>query len=419
MKSSSLTLLALLLLGCQRPHPPGPSPTDSPSPAFQYAYRYKNIKPEDVDNAIEFHQKRLKDARQHPMFKVNLAQAYLAKAQQSGDVSYFDEAEKLVDQALKKMPEARPALLVKASLCEARHDFQGAIQICEKLEKKDPGDLGTRSLLANSLMEVGRLPEALEMARGIFRQLPTIAAATLAARAYIATGDDDKARKILEVALGQEQPMENKISSRMRSLLGEMDVRHGNLAEAEQFYQASLEAWPENSQTSEDLARLRLLQGQPAEAEKLFMASFARTQHPLLLREVAQIKQSQGHADQAKSMLTQARTLLEPEVKRGRYGHARDLARVLLDLGENEGALKLLEQEEKQRQDWRLYELKAITLERLQRHQEAVQALRLALAGGYLEPSLYQRMALWDAQGPWAQKLKTINPNFSPDMLEK
>ncbi|MBS2034567.1 tetratricopeptide repeat protein [bacterium] len=419
MKSSLVLLLGLLVFGCQKAQAPAASGTPSAPPPFRYAYRFKDIQPEDVDNAIRFHQKRLKDARQHPLFKVALAQAYLAKAQQSSDVSYFDEAEKLVDQALKKLPNDKGALLVKASLCEARHDFQGAIQICEKLEKKDPGDLDTRSLLANSLMEVGRLPEALATAQAIFRQIPTIAAATLAARAYIATGDDEKARKILEVALTQEQPMENKISARMRSLLGEMDFRHGNLQEAEQFYQASLEAAPDNAQTREDLARLKLRQGQQAEAEKLFMAAFTKTQHPLLLREVAQIKQSQGQTEQARSMLEQAQKLLEPEVKQGRYGHARDLARVLLDLGRDQEALQLLEQEEKQRQDWRLFELKAITLERLKKHEQAVKALKQALGGGYQEPSLYQRMALWEPEGPWAEKLKTINPDYTPEMLEK
>lgn len=419
MKSRIPLLLAVLALGCQRPDHPGTPYTPSPTPAFQYAYAFRDIKPEDVDNAIEFHKKRLKDARQHPRYKVALAQAYLAKAQQSSDVSYFDEAEKLVDEALKKIPDDKSALLAKASLCEARHDFQGSIKICQALEKKDPGDVDTQSLLANSLMEVGSLPEALKLAQSIFRQMPTVPAATLAARAYIATGDDEKARKILEVAMTQEQPMENKLSARLRSLCGEMDVRHGKLAEAEQFYLASLDASPENAQTTEDLARLKLRQGQPAEAEKLFMASFAKTQHPLLLREVAQIKASQGHAEESKSMLEQARALLEPEVKKGRYGHARDLARVLLDLGQDQEALKLLEQEEKQRQDWRLYELKAITLERLQRHDEAVKALKQALGGGYLEPSLYQRMALWEPQGPWAEKLKSLNPDYTPEMLEK
>lgn len=410
-----LLVLALLAVGCQKP---AVGPTATPAP-FAFAYKYKHIAPEDVDNAITFHKKRLKAARQHPVFQVALAQAYLSKAQQSSDVSYFDEAEKLVDSALKKQPDNKAALLAKASVCEARHDFQGAIKILEALEKQDPGDVDTRSLLANSLMEVGRVPEALEISKDIFRQVPTVGAALQAARAYIAAGDDNKARKILEVAIGQEQPMENKLSARLRSLLGEMDVRHGRLAEAEQFFRSSLDASPENAQTTEDLARLKVRQGQLDEAEKLFMAAFARTQHPLLLREVAQLKQTRGQAEESKKMLQQAETLLRPEVQKGRYGHARDLARVLLDLGQPEQALKLLQQEEKQRQDWRLYELKAIALESLKRHDEAVQAIKQALGSGLQEPSLYQRAALWEPTGPWAEKLKTLDPTFTPELLEK
>lgn len=213
--------------------------------------------------------------------------------------------------------------------------------------------------------------------------------------------------------------MENKISARLRSLLGEMDVRHGQLAEAEQFFLASLEASPDNAQTSEDLARLRVRQGRLNEAEELFMAAFARTQHPLLLREVAQLKKARGQTAEAQSMLGQAERLLRPEVQKGRYGHARDLARVLLDQGRPEEALKLLEQEEKQRQDWRLYELKAIALESLKRRPEAVKALKQALGSGIQEPSLYQRAALWEPDGPWAEKLKALDPTFTPEILEK
>ena len=422
MNWSPLLLLTLALAtsssGCHQSIAPAPSNTPN---AFRFAYPFKKIPPEDVDNAIRFHKEKLSAAgkRQPALFQVALAQAYLAKAQASSDFSYFNEAEKLVDAALKKQPDNRGALLAKASLCEARHDFQGAIKILEALEKKDPGDVDTRSMLANSLMEVGRVPEALELSHSIFRNVPTNPAALQYSRTLIASGDDDKSRKILEVAIGQEQAMENKASARLRSLLGEMDVRHGNLEEAEQFFQASLEAMPGNAQTTEDLARLKLRQGQPAEAEKLFVASFASTQHPLLLREVAQIKLAQGKAEESKKMLLQAESLLRPEVQKGGYGHARDLARVLLDLQRPEEALKLLEQEEKQRQDWRLYELKAITLERLERHDEAVQALKQALGSGYQEPSLYQRAALWEPKGPWAEKLKTLDPTFTPDMLEK
>lgn len=409
-------VLALVLVGCQKAQvsPSKPSPTP-----FPYAYKYKDIAPEDVDNAIQFHKKRLKDARQHPAFQIELAQAYLAKAQLSSDVSYFDEAEKLVDSALKKQPENKAGLLVKAGLSEASHDFQGAIKILEAMEKKDPGDLSTRALLANSLMEVGRIPEALEISKGLFRQVPTVGSALQVSRAYIATGDDEKARKILEVAIGQEQPMENKLSARMRSLLGEIALRHGRLEDAELFFRASLEAAPDNAQTLEDLARLKVRQGQSEEAEKLFMSAFTKTQHPLLLREVAQIKQGQGKSEEARAMLLQAQTLLQPEVQKGRYGHARDLARVELDLGHPQEALNLLEREEKQRQDWRLYELKAITLEALSRHPEALKALKSSLGSGILEPSLYQRAALWEPAGPWAERLKTIDPTYTESFLEK
>lgn len=420
MKQSvwSLALLAWCLAGCQQAKPPAPIGAATPG-AFQFAYRFKDIPPVDLDNEIRFYQDKLKKAPGDAAVQVALAQAYLSKAQSSGDVSYFGEAEKLVQSALKLKPRnPTGAHLVRASLAEARHDFEGSLKITRSIYQQDAGDFDARAMMSNSLMELGRLPEALALSKALVQEMPGTGSALQAARVLIASGQDAQARPLIEAAMRQEQPQENKASARLRSLLGEMELRHGRLEEAHQFLLASLEAAPENPQTLEILARLKVRQGQGAEAEKLYLTAFAKTQHPLLLREVASIKLARGEEAEARTMLEQAETLLKPEVARGSYGHARDLARVYLDLKRPQEALKLLQQEEKQRQDWRLYELKAIALDHCKDRDGALRALKKALASGIQEPSLYQRAALWEPAAGWQEKLKAIDPSYTPSLLE-
>ena len=414
------TSLGLLGYGCQRNSSiPGSTvtPVVSASSAA-IAYPYKEIPPVDVDNEIQFYQDRIKKVPKDANSRVSLARSYLSKAQSSGDVSYFREAEKLVESALQSKPtKSKAARLVLASLCEARHDFQGAFKIAKALETENKGDLDARALMANSLMEMGRLQEALESSRQNYQQLPATGSALQLARVLIATGQDEVARKLIADAIAREQPQENKASARLRSLMGDMELRYGHLEAAEAWLQASLEAVPDNPQSWEILAKVKLRQGQPAEAETLYLQAFAKTQHPFLLREVASIKKGGGDQTEAHKMLEQAETLLKPEVASGSYGHARDLACVYLDLNRPQEALQLLEREEKQRQDWRLYEIKAIALERCQRRDEALSVLKKAIATGILQPSLYQRAALWEPSGGWQEKLTAIDPTYREALL--
>ncbi|MBT9584397.1 tetratricopeptide repeat protein [bacterium] len=419
MKQSVLSLaMAWCLVGCQQAKPPVSNGAVTAT-GFQFAYRFREIPPVDLDNEIRFYREKLKLVPADAAVQVALAQAYLSKAQSSGDVSYFGEAEKLARSALKLKPRnPKGAHMVLASLAEARHDFADSFTIARSIHEQDAGDFDARAMMSNSLMELGRLPEALVLSTALVQDMPGTASALQAARVLIASGRDAQARPLIEAAIRQEQPQENKASARLRSLLGETELRHGNLEEAEKLLQASLEASPENPQTWEILARLKLRQGQGAEAEKLYLAAFAKTQHPLLLREVAMIKLARGEEAESGVILEQAETLLKPEVARGSYGHARDLARVYLDLKRPREALKLLQQEEKQRQDWRLYELKAIALDRCKDRDGALQALKKALASGIQEPSLYQRAVLWEPAAGWQEKLKAIDSSYTPSLLE-
>lgn len=419
MKSHVLFLSMLLLSGCQRPSPVGvsASPAAAP-PASALTYPYKHIPPVDIDNEIRFYKDSLKKSRNNPGVQTALAAAYVSKAQSTGDFSYYLEAEKLVEASLKAIPNDKAGTMVKASLAEARHDFKGVMKVTDLIYATDPTDESALAMRANSQMELGQVREALRIGKFIYKKVPTPASALLVARTYIACGDDDLGRQVIEWGIKYEQPQENKISARFRSLLAEMELRHGRPDEAEKLLTAALDALPDNAQTLEILARVKVRQGKLAEAEKIFLDVFARTSHPLMLREAAILKKARGQTAEAETELAQAESLLKPEVARGSYAHARDLARVLLDLKRPQEAIELLEKEEKQRADWRLYELKAITLDQLGRRPEALAALKKALSSGYKEPSLYQRAALWEPEADWGARLKAIDPSFTPEMLE-
>jgi predicted negative regulator of RcsB-dependent stress response len=80
-------------------------------------------------------------------------------------------------------------------------------------------------------------------------------------------------------------------------------------------------------------------------------------------------------------------------VGNGLIGHARDLAKVLLDMKKPEEALKVLKEEQAYRRDHRNFELQAQALADMKKPKEALAQLDQAMAFGYQDPIFYLRAA--------------------------
>ena len=405
----ALLILALLLCGCQASKKDGP-----------YGYRFENVPSNSLDVEIEFYVKRLKQRPKSFLERNNLAQAYLSKAQQGGEPSFYGLAEKLAQESLAiQGPGNTAAKLILASVAEARHDFQRSLELTRQVYELDPTDADARSLMSNSLMEMGAVQEAYNLAVG--QRLPSPAALMQLARLQILRGEDDKARKALEYAIKTEQPQERRLSARLRSLLAEIDYRHGNLSESRRLFELSARILKNNPPALQGLAKIALREKNPQQAEQYLTEAFSYNQDPGVLIDLARLK-PESEADHLRQ---KAASLLTPEIQQGRYGHARDLARLRLDEGKPEEALKLLEQEEKQRKDWKLYELKARALEQLKEPAKADESLQKAMASGLQDPALFLRAArLQRALGnqakaaDWEKSARELDPGLTEEFLD-
>ena len=405
-----LGILALALLagfGC------------SPSPRSAHPYPYKGVAGRSPDKEVEFFKERLKSRPDSFTELNNLAQAYLTRSQTSGDLAYLIEAEKLAGRSLELSKDGNHgALVVMASVAEARHEFTRSLEIAQSIYAQEPSNLDSQALLANSLLELGRVQEAKVYIDQVRQAMPTSAAAIQSARVLIASGLDKEARELLEEAVRREQPQEQKVSARLRSLLGEIAFRHGRLDEARVLFGESIQVSPVNPFALQGLARVEACQGHYDKGFEIYTEAFAGSQNPAFMTEMARMKAHAGDKAQAARMLGQAESLLRPELEQGRFGHARDLAQVLLDQGKPEEALTVLHRKEEQRQDWRFHELESMALEALKKNDEALVALKKALDTGIQEPSLYYRASHLDPEGDWGGKLKFIDPGYDARCYE-
>ena len=91
---------------------------------------------------------------------VQLAQADLADARLTGDVTAYLRAEAAVDAALKAQPGYAPAMAMRASILVSLHQFPAARDLATTILARVPGDPTALGVLGDASLELGDLSTA-------------------------------------------------------------------------------------------------------------------------------------------------------------------------------------------------------------------------------------------------------------------
>jgi tetratricopeptide (TPR) repeat protein len=97
---------------------------------------------------------------------------FLQRMRYSYDRLLYDKALADAERVLELDPENLEALRKVASSAHGLGQFARCEQVCRKYTKRDPTELSIRRLLASSLRNQERLPEALEVLQQLHRQAP-------------------------------------------------------------------------------------------------------------------------------------------------------------------------------------------------------------------------------------------------------
>lgn len=399
-----LFVIGLLAGGCQ-----------SKAASVNLGYQYPVVQGPSIDDEIRFYKDRVAERPNNFMELNLLAAAYLTKAQSRSDPGYFELAARSARESLKLQPTMNGgATLILASVAEAQHDFQAAIDLAGEVYGQDPSNLESLAIISNGHLERGELEEARPGAERLMGRAPTSGALNFRARLFMAQGEDGEAERYLLEAIRREQPQEEKTSARSRSLLGELYLRQGQLPKAAKALEAALAIDPKNPFTLLDLGKLAERQGRPAEAADFYAKAYDSSRNPAFLVELARLKRAEGKTDEADKLAAKAEEKLKPELEQGGYGHARDMARLWLDQGKAKEARELLEGELKRRHDVRTRELLAEALFRTGDAQGANEQVQAILATGWKDPVVFARAAqVAEALGQQAPA-QPLEPQPSP-----
>jgi tetratricopeptide (TPR) repeat protein len=373
------------------------------------------------DSAIGLSQRLIQrnplDARSY----YRLGDAYIQKARETGDASYFTRAAEALRKSLAIAPGQSGALRHLAYVLYSLHDFEGAAAQAARAIELNPTDGHAHGILGDAYLEVGQYARAEEAYRRMLQTDGDLYSYSRLAGLKSLRGDVDGAIADLEGAIeagtAKRRPAEAVAWTQWQ--LGAEHWSLGNLRAAEAAYLAALNTFPKYHQALAGLAHVRVAQQRYPEATELYEKAIAIIPQPDYAAALGDVFAKVGRSDDAKKQYALVEYI-------GRLSalnqilYNRELAYFYADHDVNlDRALELARRELEVRHDIYAYDVLAWALYKNGQPEAAREAMSEALRLGTRDARLFfhaglieRRLDNREAAREYLERALATNPHF-------
>jgi tetratricopeptide (TPR) repeat protein len=322
-----------------------------------------------------------------------LGSVFFQKARETGDLAFYDLAERALKRALELAPQdfrSADPLVHMALVCMGEHRFLDALAYAQKVIGTGSGNLAAFAVAGDSYTDMGDYDEAATAYNTLLALGQATGSPLLLAymgdsrRAYLRYlhGDSADAIRLMKSAINAaiqiNVPRENL--AWLYFELGERYFQSGDLGNAEMSYQLGIRADPNHYRSVAGLAKVRTAQGKFEESIQLYQRSIAIIPFPVYVAELGDLFTKIGRRKEAQ----QQYDLVDYIGHLGKLNQVlanRELALFYADQGiKLPEAVELARKELEVRHDIYTWDVLAWALYRNGRLQEAAEAINKALA---------------------------------------
>ncbi len=267
----------------------------------------------DTDDQIRFFQWKVSQDPDDQFNYDRLGVAYIQKARETGDVTYYDLAAKALEKSLaleSKAPEAAPPAKHLATVYYAEHRFQEALTLAQQALALNPRDITPYALIGDAHSEMGDYEKA--WADYAHLQNPANPQSAVSSVQYLEqnresvksmlTGDTRAAIEHMRTAVGisvdSQMAMESIAWSQFT--LGEAYLQLGDLAGARAAYNDAVKTYPNYHRALSGLAKVSAAEGHLAESIDLYKQAIAVIPLPTYAAALGDVYTKAGNTAEAK-----------------------------------------------------------------------------------------------------------------------
>jgi tetratricopeptide (TPR) repeat protein len=243
-------------------------------------------------------QARLGATPDDPGMLTRLGEAYLVRARETADPTYFSRAAQALDRSDALAPD-RPATLTGLGLLAlGRHDFTAALDLGRRAHTLDPASPQPLGVVVDAQVELGRYDAAADDLQKMLDRRPSLASLSRASYLRELTGDTPGAVTAMTQAAIAGAGSAAADVAYVETLLGDLHLGAGRLAEAEGAYRRGL-GRADSPAAEVGLARVAAARGDLAGAATLLEEVTARLPQPAWLALLGDVQAGLGRAADA------------------------------------------------------------------------------------------------------------------------
>ena len=231
------------------------------------------------ERAVAFAQARLEAAPGDVRAMALVASAYLLRARETADPSYYTKADALLRAAALRRADDPDVLVASGSLALSRHDFILALDYGRAAVRAAPARPASWGVLTDALVELGRYDEAVTSAQRMVDLRPDLASLSRVSYLRELHGDLNGAIDAMRRAVAAGAPT-SEATAWTEVQLGNLLFMKGDLEGAARAYREAAARVPDYVHAIAGVARVRGARGDLAGAAELYAAASARLPVP-------------------------------------------------------------------------------------------------------------------------------------------
>jgi tetratricopeptide (TPR) repeat protein len=387
----------------------------------------------ETDNIIKFFQWKVSQDPDDFFNYDKLGTAYIQKSRETGDITYFDLAQKALEKSLELEStdaKAAPATKHLATVYFSEHRFADALALAQKALALNPDDLTPWALIGDAQCEMGEYAKAWESYAKL--RDPKASPSDAPGLEYLRV-NRESSRAFLsgetKAAIAKmEDAVKTSIAAGMAKeniawsqfTLGEDYFLAGDLAHAKSAYESSLKTYPIYHRGLSGIAKVAAAEGRLSEAIDDYKRAIVVIPFPAYVAALGDVYAKSGNAEEAKKQYA----LVEYIGRLNAFNQTvynRELAVFYADhdihLPES---LALARKEFEIRHDIYTWDALAWALYKNGQLQEASTAMKEALKLGTNDALLYfhagmidEKLDMHEAARDYLHRAMNLNPQFN------